>query len=272
MMPRSTPPVALRLLLAGAVLVAVVAFGWVFTGLPTPIADAMQEAVYEPCPPRYAVARSAQDSALVDGVVLRPRSRFQRAITCGDERARRDRGGADGGIGAGTGAMAGARGVAAQDTMRCAAAAQFLREQRRMVAEVAPDTIDDWRTRRRLAGCTVTAAGGTDLDVAREAARLYEAIRAAGWRRSPDPRDAPGEASLRFRMGDADCLFNVNREAMLFTDAETRVNDALVLPPGAMRYQVYVMCLPALPAGEAPPADAPGSLDREDASDRPDFV
>lgn len=264
MMARSTPPVALRLLVAGAVLVAVVAFGWVFTGLPTPIADAMQEAVYEPCPPRYAVARSAQDSALVDGFVLRPRSRFQRAITCGDARARRER--------AGTGAMAGASGMVMDDTVRCAAAARFLREQRRMVAEVAPDTINDWRTRRRLAGCTVTAAGGTDLDVAREAARLYEAIRAAGWRRTPDPRDAPGEASLRFRMGDADCLFNVNREAMLFTDAETRVNDALVLPPGATRYQVYVMCLPALPAGEAPPADAPGSLEREDATDRPVFV
>lgn len=134
------------------------------------------------------------------------------------------------------------------DTARCAEAARFLREVQRMVVAVEPDTMDDWRTRRRLAGCRVTAAGGSDVGVAREAVRLYERVRAAGWVRTPEPRDAPSEASLRFRRGDADCLFNVTRDPLLMTEAEERVNAALVLRPGDARYQVFVMCTPALPA------------------------
>ena len=56
---------------------------WLFTGLPPSLETAITDALYAPCPPRYAAARTAQDSADVDGVVLKPRSRFERAITCG---------------------------------------------------------------------------------------------------------------------------------------------------------------------------------------------
>ena len=139
------------------------------------------------------------------------------------------------------------------DSALCTAASQFLRNEQRMVAEVGPDTIDDWRTRKRLPGCRITAAGGTTLGVQGEAVRLYERLRAARWVRTPDPRDAPNEASLRFRWQQSDCLFNVTAEAMLNTDAEMRVNEALVLKPGEVRYQVFVMCLPALPAAASPP-------------------
>ena len=77
---------------------------------------------------------------------------------------------------------------------------------------------------------------------------FYERVRAVGWVRTPDPYDAPSEASLRFRMGKADCLFNVYGDAMLMTDAEDRVDLARVLAPGEKRYHVYVMCLPVMPA------------------------
>lgn len=134
------------------------------------------------------------------------------------------------------------------DTMHCVDAARFLRESQGMVAEIEADTIDDWRTRRRVSGCRVTAAGATELTVRGEALRLYERLRAAGWTRTPDPRDAPNEASLRFRLVRSDCLFHVNQEAMLGTDAEGRVNDAVKMSPRATRYQVFVMCMPAMPA------------------------
>lgn len=140
----------------------------------------------------------------------------------------------------------------------CTRAAAFLRDDRRMVAEVEPDTMDDWRTHRRLAGCRVTAAGGSARPLAQEAAHFYERVRAAGWVRTPDPLDAPREGSLRFRQGDADCLFNVNGAQLLGTDAEARVNEALRVAPGETSYQVLAVCLPALPA--APP-DAPFSAD-----------
>ena len=88
------------------------------------------------------------------------------------------------------------------------------------------------------------------MGVAREAVRLYERVRAAGWTRTPDPRDAPNEASLRFRKEQSDCLFNVNAEAMLGTKAERAVNGAVTAKPGESRYQVFVMCMPAMPAAE----------------------
>ncbi len=56
---------------------------WLFTGMPASVAGAITDALWAPCPPRFAAARTAQDSADVDGVVLKPRSRFERAITCG---------------------------------------------------------------------------------------------------------------------------------------------------------------------------------------------
>lgn len=137
---------------------------------------------------------------------------------------------------------------AAADTSTCAAAARFLRNERHMLAEVEVDTIDDWRTKQRVAGCRITAAGGTELGVNKEAVHFYELLRAAKWVRTPDPRDSPNEGSLRFRWEQADCLFNINAEAMLGTDAEHRVNDRLRVPTEQTRYQIFVMCMPAMPA------------------------
>ena len=56
---------------------------WVFTGIPAPVATAMDDALWAPCPAQYQAARTAVDSGLADGYVLRPRTRFERAITCG---------------------------------------------------------------------------------------------------------------------------------------------------------------------------------------------
>jgi hypothetical protein len=130
----------------------------------------------------------------------------------------------------------------------CVDAAAFLTTDRHMAVVVEPDTLDDWRTKQRLTGCRITAAGGTVRGVQPEAVAFYERVRAVGWVRTPDPYDAPSEASLRFRMGKADCLFNVYGDAMLMTDAEDQVNLARALAPGEKRFHAYVMCLPALPA------------------------
>lgn len=149
-------------------------------------------------------------------------------------------------------------GAAAPDTTpvtaRCAGAAAFLRDVQRMEVEVGADSLNDWRTRERVPSCTITAAGATNEGVQSEATRLYERLMAAGWTRTPDPRDAPREASLRYRKDGTDCLFNVNREAMLFTDAETAVLERLRVPPGAVRYHVFVICVEAKPAAPRDPA------------------
>ena len=134
------------------------------------------------------------------------------------------------------------------DTLHCAAAARFLRDDRQMTVAVEADTIDDWRTGKHTPGCRITAAGGTNLTVQKEAVLFYERVRGAGWTRTPDPRDAPNEASLRFRQGNSDCLFNVNAQALLNTEAEQRVNDQLKLKDGQARYQVFVMCVPVAAA------------------------
>lgn len=134
------------------------------------------------------------------------------------------------------------------DSTHCVAAAAFLRGVPQMVAEIEADTIKDWRSGQEVVGCRITAVGGTAIGVNREAVRFYERVRAAGWTRTPNPRDAPNEASLRFRWEQSDCLFNVNREAMLFTDAEDRVNEAFLPKPGEQRYHLFVICLPVLPA------------------------
>lgn len=139
------------------------------------------------------------------------------------------------------------------DTAWCASAASFLRDSQRMVVAVERDTIDDWRTAQRLAGCRITAAGASAVGVAREAAQLYERLRASQWTRSPNPMDAPNEASLRFRRDGADCLFNVYEVPRLYTDAEFRVNDAVVPKHGEVRYQVFVMCHRAMPATKRTP-------------------
>lgn len=71
--------------------IVVVTVWWLFRGVPEPVTTAMDDALWAPCPSRYASARSAGDSALVDGYILKPRSRFSRAITCGSERVHRER-------------------------------------------------------------------------------------------------------------------------------------------------------------------------------------
>ena len=137
---------------------------------------------------------------------------------------------------------------ATADTSHCIAAAQFLRAAVHMPAVVEPDTLDDWRTGKRTPGCRITAAGATDIGVNKEAVRFYERVRAAGWTRTPDPIDMPNEGALRFRWKTADCLFHVNREPLLNTMAEAKVNNALKLGPGETSYQIFVVCVPAAPA------------------------
>jgi hypothetical protein len=133
--------------------------------------------------------------------------------------------------------------AASSDTTYCVGAAAFLRGTQRMEAVVEPDSINDWRSQRRVGGCRITAAGGTTLSHKEAVTQLYERLRAEGWTRTPDPRDAPNEGSLRYRRDGADCLFNYNVEAMLFTDAETLVLERLRLAPREVRYHVFVLCL-----------------------------
>ncbi len=147
-----------------------------------------------------------------------------------------------------TAVVFGARGVEAQEETRCRAAERFLVERVGMTAIVQADTIADWRTRRTIPGCRVTAAGLTTRALADEAASLYERLRAAGWTRTPDPRDAPNEASLRFRLGRNDCLFNFYAGTMLGTQAEIEVSNALAPRPGEQRFNVLVLCVPAINA------------------------
>jgi hypothetical protein len=134
------------------------------------------------------------------------------------------------------------------DTVHCVQAARFLSGTQRMQAVVEPDSMNDWRSQRRVGSCRITAAGGTLLTVQGEATRLYERLRDAQWARTPDPRDSPREGSLRFRWQQSDCLFNVNTEALLFTDAETEVIERRTLAPNERPYYVFVMCTAAVDA------------------------
>lgn len=138
--------------------------------------------------------------------------------------------------------------LGAQPTRHCVDAHQFLTTNRGMAAEVERDTVDDWRTGQRVVGCRVTAAGLTRDGVKRAAELLYERLRTNGWTRTPDPRDAPNEASLRFRKAGSDCLFNVYSDGLLMTEAEGRVSEARIPGPGEERFGVLAMCMPAMPA------------------------
>ncbi|WP_396222310.1 hypothetical protein [Gemmatimonas sp.] len=64
---------------------------WLVRGVPRPVTDAMDDALWEPCVARYAAARTPGDTQLTDGYILKPRARFSKAITCGSERDRRAR-------------------------------------------------------------------------------------------------------------------------------------------------------------------------------------
>lgn len=135
----------------------------------------------------------------------------------------------------------------------CVEAERFVRDAMGMQALAEPDTIDDWRTQARVAGCRVTAAGaaaGTSREVARG---FFQALEASEWTRTPDPRDAPNEASLRYRRLGADCLFSYyDRMSALGTEAEFTVSDAVELAPGQQLFHVLILCVPAAPAAYIP--------------------
>ena len=131
----------------------------------------------------------------------------------------------------------------------CLEAERFVRDVIGMVAITEPDTIDDWRTKAMVPGCRVTAAGATSSASAEVVRDFYEVVQESGWTRTPDPRDAPNEASLRFRRDGADCLFNFyDRTTSLNTDAELDVSDAVHLGPGQELFNFLVLCTPAMPA------------------------
>lgn len=131
----------------------------------------------------------------------------------------------------------------------CTEAERFLRDTMNMQALSEPDTIDDWRTRKMVPGCRVTAAGGTTRSSADVARGFFDVLAEAGWSRTPDPYDAPNEASLRYRRFGADCLFSFyDRMSSLNTEAEFDVSDAVELEPGEHFFHFLVMCTPAAPA------------------------
>jgi hypothetical protein len=140
----------------------------------------------------------------------------------------------------------------AQELKLCDGARAFLVDRLHMAAIVDPDTIDDWRTKRLTPGCRVTASGLTDIGIRAEAVRFYERVRANGWVRTPDPFDAPNEASLRFRRDGVDCLFNVYAGVLLNTEAELRVTGEGTAKAGETRYNVFTMCVPAAAAAPRP--------------------
>ena len=142
--------------------------------------------------------------------------------------------------------------LSAQVETYCEDALQYVSEDRGMVGIIEPDTLSDWRTGLQVPGCRVTAAGITTIGIRGEAERFYERIRTAGWERTPDPRDAPNEASLRFRKRGHDCLFNIYEGMLLFTDAEIKVGMEWTTAPGEERYGVFVMCMPAMEAKPRP--------------------
>jgi len=134
----------------------------------------------------------------------------------------------------------------AQEEIHCREAHRLLVEDVGMAAVTEPDTIDDWRTDQRVPGCRVTAAGLTPNTANTEVGLFYEAVRLAGWTRTPDPQDAPRESSLRFRKEGSDCLFNFYLMGMLGTEAEAIVSEARVPTPELDRYYVMALCMPAM--------------------------
>lgn len=131
----------------------------------------------------------------------------------------------------------------AQEAVHCREAHRFLTENVGMTAVTQADTIDDWRSRAMVPGCRVTASGLTTRTQSAEARSFFDRVRAAGWTRTPDPMDAPNEASLRFRKDGSDCLFNFYGGGLLGTDAEATVENAVVPGAGEQRYNFLVLCM-----------------------------
>lgn len=131
----------------------------------------------------------------------------------------------------------------------CEGAERFLVETMGMIAQSEADTIDDWRTQAMVPGCRVTAAFASAQGASAIVRDFYQVLDQSDWVRTPDPRDAPNEASLRYRRDDVDCLFNFYDNSMsLNTEAEMLVSDAVHLGPGEALYNFLVMCTPAAPA------------------------
>lgn len=136
----------------------------------------------------------------------------------------------------------------------CVEAERFLADGLGMVTLAESDTIQDWRTQQRLAGCRITAAGITTVALEEEVGRFYEALAVAGWTRTPDPRDAPREGSLRFRHEGSDCLFNFYTAGHLRTEADLEVSSAVIPGHGESRYNMFVWCKPAMEAAPRDPS------------------
>lgn len=161
-----------------------------------------------------------------------------------------------------SGVAAQGRGAAADTSgpeRHCVAAERFLSGKARMATRTEPDSLDDWRTHRRLPSCRVTAAGVTRAPSEAQARQFFTTLRDAGWTRTPDPRDAPGEASLRFRHGGSDCLFNFYTGGLLGTDAELAVEAEVTPRAGERRYYVLALCLPVMEAAREDRAQASAS-------------
>jgi hypothetical protein len=146
-------------------------------------------------------------------------------------------------------ALAAPAAAAAQAPELCVQAERFLVETMAMIAISEPDTIDDWRTQAMVPGCRVTAAGASRQSSAQVVRAFYQVLDESDWVRTPDPRDAPNEASMRYRRDSADCLFNFYDQAMaLNTQAEMDVSDAVHVGPGEKLYNFLVLCTPTAPA------------------------
>lgn len=140
--------------------------------------------------------------------------------------------------------------LSAQQEEPCEAAKRLLQTSG-LAAIAEPEAVDDWRSRRILPGCRVTAAGVTRRALSEEAALFYDGVRGSGWERTPAPADAPDEASLRFRLDETDCLFNVYAQALLGTEAEREVAIARVPQPSEERYFILALCTPAVAAADS---------------------
>jgi hypothetical protein len=142
-----------------------------------------------------------------------------------------------------------ATGAAAQvgPVRHCLDSGAFLEGHMGMATVVESDSISDWRSHRRVAGCRITAAGVTTRTAGAQAAYTFDVLREAGWTRTPNPRDAPNEASLRFRRGGSDCVFSFYTGGLLGTEAEGAVDEARVPGPGERRYNFVVLCMEASP-------------------------
>jgi hypothetical protein len=139
-------------------------------------------------------------------------------------------------------------GAGAQEVERCAPVERFLVADMGLQAVTHPDTIDDWRTRQIVPGCRVTAAGSLAGSLQREAEQFYDRLRHAGWSRTPDPIDAPGESALRMRLDQTDCFFQIYSGMLLMTPAEMEVMTRAMPRPGDPVWNLLVQCMPAMEA------------------------